>query len=121
MLLQTASPGLVPSAQVIISILPIVAVVVCSILLFFYLLWEHKKNKLIIEKGDKPAPRQLDEKLLLIGIVSLFVGVGLSFFFLLYNGLDESLLGGIIPTTVGLGIVTYYIIIQRKHQRSSDG
>jgi hypothetical protein len=92
----------------------------CSILLFFYFLWEHKKNRILIEKGERPAPRQLNEKLLLIGIVSLFVGVGLFFFYLLHNGLDESLLGGIIPMTVGLGIVTYYRIIQQKKQRNSD-
>lgn len=120
MLLQTASQGLVPSAQVVLSILPIVAVSVCSVLLFFYLLWEHKRSRLYIEKGMKPEPRGWEEKLLLIGIVSLFVGAGLFFFFLLYNGLDESLLGGIIPTMVGLGIVTYYRIILRRNQRSSD-
>ena len=120
MLLQTASSGLTPSAQVIISILPLVAVVVCSVLLFFYLLWEHKRTRLIIEKGNKPAPRRIDEKILLIGIVSLFVGAGLFLFFLLYNGLHESLLGGIIPTTAGLGIITYYGIIQRQRRKDSE-
>ena len=100
-------------AQILIAILPLVAIVMLAILSFFFLLWDYRKNRLIIERGGTPVPRNLDEKLLLVGIVALFVGIGLLVFFALYNGLSNSLLGGIIPTMSGLGIVTYYTFVKR--------
>jgi drug/metabolite transporter (DMT)-like permease len=114
-LLATGGWGaLRPSAQVLIASLPLVAVVLLAILSFFFILWDYKRKRLIIERGGIPVPRKIDEKLLLIGIVALFVGVGLLVFFALKTGLSDALLGGIIPTTAGLGIITYYGLVQRK-------
>ena len=114
-LLATGGWGaLRPSAQVLIASLPLVAVVLLAILSFFFILWDYKRKRLIIERGGTPVPRKIDEKLLLIGIVALFVGVGLLVFFALKTGLSDALLGGIIPTTAGLGIITYYGLVQRK-------
>ena len=106
-----------PAAQILIAILPLVAVALLAVLTFFFLLWDYRMKKITIEKGQKPVPRSIDDKLLLIGIVSLFVGVGLLVFFVLYNGLSNSLLGGIIPVAVGLGIITYYLIMHGRHNR----
>jgi hypothetical protein len=72
---------------------------------------------LIIQKGGNPPSRKIEEKLFLLGIVSLFIGIGLTVFFIVYNGLTPSLLGGIIPTTAGIGIVTAYIIIYRNSKK----
>ena len=108
---------MVPTAQVLIAVLPLVAVVLLAVLTYFFFLWDYKRNRLIIEKGQTPVPRNIDDKLLLIGIVALFVGVGLLIFFSLYNGLSNSLLGGIIPFTAGLGIVTHYIIMHGRRNR----
>jgi len=107
-----------PSAQVLIAALPLVAVVLLSVLTFFFILWDYKRKRLIIERGGTPVPRNIDEKLLLIGIVALFVGVGLLVFFALKTGLSDALLGGIIPTTAGLGIITYYVLVQRRKTKS---
>jgi len=117
-LLQSAGPdlGLAVPAQVILSILPIVAVAFCAILLFFYLLWDFKKKKLIIEKGMEPNRTKTYENLLLIGIVAFFIGLGLLIFYALYNGLHSSLLSGIIPTSAGLGILIYYGIYTKKRR-----
>jgi hypothetical protein len=111
---KEVSGGLSDAAQVIIAIIPLVSVIVLGILTFFFMLWDHQKRLIIIQKGGTPPPRQTDEKLLLLGIVALFIGVGLTVFFAIYNGLSPSLLGGIVPTTSGLGIITYYGIIKRK-------
>ena len=110
-----------PAAQILIAILPLVAVVLLAVLTFFFLLWDYHMKKVIIEKGQKPVPRYIDDKLLLLGIVSLFVGVGLLLFFVLYNGVSNSLLGGIIPVAAGLGIITYYIFMHGRQngQRES--
>ncbi len=122
LVLLSASAGgwgaLRPSAQVLIASLPLVAVVLLSVLTFFFILWDYKRKRLIIERGGTPAPRNIDEKLLLIGIVALFVGVGLLVFFALKTGLSDALLGGIIPTTAGLGIITYYVLVQRRKTKS---
>ena len=75
----------------------------------------------MIERGLTPKPRNIDDKLLLIGIVALFVGLGLLVFFSLKTGLSDSLLGGIIPTASGLGIATYYILVQQVKKKRDRG
>ncbi|HUZ17030.1 MAG TPA: DUF6249 domain-containing protein [Spirochaetia bacterium] len=108
---------MVPAAQVLIAVLPLVAVVLLAVMTFFFFLWDYRTKRLIIEKGQQPVPRKIDDKLLLLGIVSLFVGVGLLIFFSLYNGLSNTLLGGIIPVTAGLGIITHYVIMHGRRNR----
>ena len=112
------------AAQVLLAAIPIVSVSVLAVLSFFVILWDHRKQQLMIERGLTPKPKNIDDKLLLIGIVALFVGVGLLVFFSLKTGLSNSLLGGIIPTASGMGIITYYILIHRlkssrEHEKDS--
>jgi hypothetical protein len=99
------------ASQVLIAAIPVVSVSVLAVLSFFVILWDYRKQQLMIERGQTPKPKNIDDKLLLIGIVALFVGVGLLVFFGLKTGLSNSLLGGIIPTASGMGIITYYILI----------
>lgn len=103
---------MVPGAQVLISVLPLVTIVVLGILGFFYMKWDHQKRMLIIEKGGTPPPKKFNEKLLLMGFLSLFIGIGLTIFFILQIGLNNALLGGIIPLAAGLGILTYLVVIR---------
>jgi hypothetical protein len=111
------------AAQVLIAAIPVVSVSVLAVLSFFVILWDYRKQKLMIERGLTPKPRNIDDKLFLIGIVALFVGVGLLVFFGLKTGLSNSLLGGIIPTASGMGIVIYYILItslKKKREREKN-
>jgi amino acid transporter len=101
------------AAQVLIAAIPIVSVSVLAVLSFFVVLWDYKKQRLMIERGLTPKPKNIDDKLLLIGIVAFFVGAGLLIFFGLKTGLSNSLLGGIIPVASGMGIISYYILIYR--------
>jgi phosphate/sulfate permease len=105
------------TAQILIAAIPLVAVTLLAVVSFFFILLDYRRARLIIEKGLSPMPRDIDDKLLLIGIVSLFVGAGLLVFFALKTGLNDSLLGGIIPTAAGLGIITYYVVIQAMKKR----
>jgi hypothetical protein len=114
-------PRLGSAAQVLIASIPIVAVALLAVLTFFFILWDFKKHQVMIERGITPKPRNIDDKLLLIGIVSLFVGIGLLVFFSLKTGLSNSLLGGIIPTASGMGIITYYILIQQMKKKREHG
>ena len=109
---QELTRRMVPSAQILISILPLVTIVVLGMLAYFYMKWEHQKRMLIIEKGGTPPPKRFNEKLLLIGILSLFIGIGLTIFFIVQTGLSNELLGGIIPLAAGLGILTYLIMVR---------
>jgi hypothetical protein len=105
---------MVGSAQVLIALIPLIGVIVFGVLAFFFMLWDHQKQMLLIERGERARPRNFNEKLLLLGIVSFFIGIGLSIFFTLQSGLSDSLLGGIIPVMTGLGIIVYYIVIVRR-------
>jgi hypothetical protein len=106
------------TAQVLIAILPLVSVVLVSVLLFFHLFWEYRKAKLLIEKG-LPVPRsRLNERLLLLGVVALFVGLGLLIFFILAGERGDTLLGGIMPTAAGAGLIVYYVSVGRRERRS---
>jgi hypothetical protein len=110
-------PSLSPAAQVLIAALPLVAVVLLAVLAFFSMLWDHQKNRIIISRGEKPVPRNIDDKILLLGIVALFVGIGLLVFFSLHDGATNSLLGGIIPVAAGLGTITHFAISHRQKKR----
>lgn len=106
-----------PAAQVLIAALPLVAVVLLAVLAFFSMLWDHRRDKIFLERGEKPAPRNFDDKILLLGIIALFVGVGLTAFFAAHDGLSNALLGGIIPAMTGIAVVTHYSIANRKKPR----
>ncbi len=82
------------------------------------MLWDHQKKILIINKGGTPQHRNIDDKLLLLGIVSIFIGTGLTVFSAIYSGFTPSLLGGIVPLTAGAGVVTHFAV---KHRKSSSG
>ena len=107
-------PSLSPAAQVLIAALPLVAVVLLAVLAFFSMLWDHQRNTIIVARGEKPVPRDIDDKILLLGVVALFVGIGLLVFFALHDGITNSLLGGIIPVAAGLGTITHYAVSRRR-------
>jgi hypothetical protein len=108
------------AAQVLIALLPLISVIIVGILCFFYLLWEYRKAQLLIEKDRPLPPSRFNERLLLVGIVALCVGAGLSLYFLLKGGMSDALLGGIIPVTTGLGIIIYYRIVGGPHSAKSE-
>ncbi len=105
------------AAQVLIAALPLVAVALLAILTFFFMLWDYRKSRIILERGEKPVPRNVDDKILLLGIVALFVGVGLLVFFVVRDPASNALLGGIIPAMTGLGVVTHYAFAHRNKTR----
>jgi len=109
---QELARRMVPGAQILISILPLVTIAGLGVLAYFYMKWEHQKRMLIIEKGGMPPPKRFNEKLLLIGILSVFIGICLTIFFIVQAGWSYELLGGIIPLAAGLGILTYLTMVR---------
>jgi len=106
------------AAQVIVSIIPIVGIVMGSVVIFFYLLWNHKRRTLLIKAGQFKRPEfDLLSFSLLAGLLLSAVGLALTVFLLIALGLSFGLLGGIIPLAVGIGLLTYYGI--KRSDRAS--
>ena len=103
----------VPShaAQVIISVIPIVGIVMGAVVVFFYLLWNHREKVLLIEKGNyAPKTIDLDSFSLLAGLLLSIVGLVLSAVFLALQGFSYGLLGGAIPLAVGASLLVFYFL-----------
>jgi hypothetical protein len=102
---QTSSTA----GQIIISIIPIVGIVMGSVVVFFYLLWNHKRRILLIQAGQYARPDfDLLSFSLLAGLLLGSVGLTLTVFLAILKGADYSLLSGIIPLAVGIGLLVYY-------------
>jgi len=106
------------AAQVIVSIIPIVGIVMGSVVIFFYLLWNHKRRTLLIKAGQFKRPEfDLLSFSLLAGLLLSAVGLALTVFLGIALGLSLGLLGGIIPLAVGSGLLTYFRI--KRNDRAS--
>jgi hypothetical protein len=106
------------AAQVIIAVIPIVGIVMGSVVVFFYLLWNHKRNMLLIKAGQNTrADFDLLSFSLLTGLLLVSVGVSLTIFLAIAKGSGYGLLGGIIPLSLGVGMLIYYGI--RRHDKNS--
>jgi hypothetical protein len=97
------------AGQVIIAIIPIVGIVMGSVVVFFYLLWNYRRRTLLIKTGhyDKPNFNLLSFSLL-AGLLLTCVGLSLTVFLALVQGMGYGLLGGIIPLSIGIGLLVYY-------------
>ena len=106
------------AAQVIVSIIPIVGIVMGSVVVFFYLLWNHRRRVLLIKAGQYQRPDfDLLSFSLLAGLLLTTVGLALTVFLAIALRVNFGLLGGIIPLAIGIGLLTYYGI--RRNDRRS--
>jgi hypothetical protein len=103
------------AAQVIISIIPIVGIVMGSVVIFFYLLWSHRQKTLMIKAGQfKKQEFDLLSFSLLSGLLLSSVGLALTILLSIIEGASYGLLGGIIPLSMGIGLTTYFLIRRRN-------
>jgi hypothetical protein len=97
------------AVQVIIALIPIVGIVMGSVVVFFYLLWNHRRRTLLIKTGQYDKPDfDLQSFSLLAGLLLTCAGLSLTVFLALIQGMNYGLLGGIIPLSVGIGLLVYY-------------
>ncbi len=98
-----------PAAQIIISIIPIVGIVFFAALMFFVLLWHHREVSLRIRSGtEQPKKFNLKTYALLAGLCLTAVGLALTGLFVLMSHVDWSLLGGLIPLSLGIALIIFY-------------
>jgi hypothetical protein len=89
-----------------------------SVVVFFYLLWNHKRKILLIKAGqDVRADFDLLSFSLLTGLLLVSVGISLTIFLAIAKGSGYGLLGGIIPLSLGAGLLIFYGI-QRRDKNS---
>jgi predicted exporter len=82
----------------------------CTVV-FFYILWNHRERMLMINKGTyAPRPVDIDTFALLAGILLVAVGLTLTLFFLVAASTGYTLLGGLIPLSVGVGFLVFYTL-----------
>jgi len=97
------------AAQVIISIIPIVGIVMGSVVIFFYLLWNYRRRIMLIKAGHYARPDfDLLSFSLLAGLLLSAVGAALTVLLAIVVGANYGLLGGLIPLSVGIGLLVYY-------------
>ncbi|MDR1239615.1 MAG: hypothetical protein LBK27_05850 [Treponema sp.] len=101
--------GYSSAAQVLIAIIPIVGIVMGSVVIFFYLLWNHRRRTLLIKAGQYRRPEfDLLSFSLLTGLLLGSVGLALTVFLGITGGANYGLLGGIIPLSIGAGLLIFY-------------
>jgi hypothetical protein len=99
------------AAQVIVTIIPIVGIVMGCVVIFFYIFYNHKEKMLMIERGtDKKINLDLGVFSIFSGLILFCIGLCLTIFFIIKEGISYSLLSGIIPLACGISLISYYII-----------
>lgn len=104
-----------PAAQVIVSIIPIVGILIGGVIVFFYLFWRNKQITLLIKSGNY-VPLQFNIQLfsLLTGVLLTGVGFILTVLFIVLEGFSYVLLGGLIPFILGVCLVVFYVVYKKK-------
>jgi hypothetical protein len=111
----------VPSAaaQIIVTIIPMVGIVMGSGIAFFYLLWNYKAKRSLIERGIYNRTEfDFDTFSLFAGLVLTGTGTGLMLFFLIKTGFSYGILSGLIPLSCGISLLVFFGIrlrVRKKH------
>ena len=99
------------AAQVIVTIIPIVGIVMGCLIIFFYLLWSYKLKIHMINKGIyKRVPFDMDTFSLLLGLVLFILGLVLTVFFIVKDGFSYGVLSGLIPVSIGMSLLIFFIV-----------
>jgi len=100
------------TADIILSIVPMVAVVFGSVLIFFLLLYNYRLRKEKIRQQIPTATwlEHLQFISLLAGCLSFSAGVPLTLFFVFTNPANAGILGGLIPLSAGIGLIVFYYL-----------
>jgi hypothetical protein len=80
-----------------------------SAVIFFYLLWNYRRKTLLIKAGQYARDEfDLLSFSLLAGLLLSCVGIALTVFLFIIKETSYGLLGGLIPLSMGVGLLIYY-------------
>jgi len=100
------------AAQIIVTIIPLVGIVAGCFVIFSYLLLSYKQKILMIEKDIVQKSFDIEIFSLLSGLILFGIGISLTIFFYLKEGLSYSILGGLFPLSVGLSLIIFFVIMK---------
>ena len=99
------------AAQVIVSIIPIVGIVMGAVVIFFYLLWNYKQRILLIEKGQyQRIVFDINTFSLFSGLILTSIGTSLVIFFMVKEGFSYGVLSGIVPLSLGVSMLIFFAV-----------
>jgi hypothetical protein len=108
------------AAQIIVTIIPIVGIVMGGVVIFFFLFWNHKQRMLIIEKGQYVKSEfDLSTFSLFAGLVLTSVGLCLVIFFVILEGFSYPVLSGLAPLSLGVSLLVFFAIRGRINKDSN--
>jgi hypothetical protein len=97
------------AVHVILAVIPIVGIVMGAVVIFFYLLWRHRRITLIIKMGNYSPPQfDLLSFSLLAGLLLSSVGITITAVLAALRTRDLALLGGVIPLSLGAALLAFY-------------
>jgi heme/copper-type cytochrome/quinol oxidase subunit 2 len=103
------------AAQIIVSIIPIVGIMMGAVLAFFYLLWSHREKVRLIERGlYEERKMDLETFCLLSGLLLGSIGAVLSVLFIIIEGASYALLGGLIPLAAGISFLVFFSLRRKR-------
>ncbi|MBS0619641.1 MAG: hypothetical protein JSR44_15760 [Spirochaetes bacterium] len=119
---QNRAPSPSPTADVILSIVPMVAVVFGSVLVFFMLLYNYKlrREKIRQQIPTASALEHLRFISLLAGCLSCSAGIPLTLFFIFTNPANPGILGGLIPLSAGVGLIVFFYLSLRRDNLAGE-
>jgi hypothetical protein len=99
------------AAQIIIAVIPIVGIIVGGIVIFSFIYHYSKQRMLLIEKGLLHGkPFDFAQLSLFSGLVLTGIGFSLILFFVVMEGFTYGVLSGLIPFSIGIGMISFVII-----------
>ena len=106
-----------PAAEMLISFVPVLALVLGSVLFFFFLFWQYKLGKMLVQNQQYRPNWLKNIKIfsLLFGINGTLLGLPLCLILLIIEKrVSYSLLGGLVPFCLGMGMLVFYSFIRNK-------
>ena len=114
--LQTISTN--PTTEMIIGIVSIGVLLLGFVLFFFFLSWQYKLKETLIKSKQYQSNSMNNASILslLFGISGTLLGFPLCFIILIIEKkVNYSLLGGLIPFSLGMGMLIYYFFTRKKN------
>jgi hypothetical protein len=99
------------TVQLVISTIPIAGILMGGSVILLYLIFNHKQKMLMLEKGVTRKPIvDFPTLILFTGFSLTGVGLGLTLFFLLKDGISYGVLSGLIPLFLGLSLISFFLV-----------
>jgi hypothetical protein len=99
------------AAELIVALIPIVGIFMGSVVVFFHLLWSHRRTMLLIQTGKYVSHNfDLDTFSLFTGLLLTVVGICLTVFLTIFTKSELGLLGGVLPLCCGCALLIFFIV-----------